>query len=177
MLMPQQLQTFIPPENRRPPQPMTAPGGMGGGASGGQSGNTGFNVSSPIQPQGVFTPQQTRQAMNQKLNQGAMDFGWLTRQHARPGFRQNSPGFQQLAAPQYGAAQAGAQAGARQVAAGDYLANRNNQLAGQLLRADQSLGAAQSGLQNLGRQVDYREGVANLQNNFLAQLLRQFGGS
>lgn len=137
-----------------------------------------IEVSSNINPTGVFSPQMTRSKANQQLARAhqAGDIRGVQKQIARPGARFNSAANVAAAAPIAAANYAQGAGDAAGTRLQDMSANQANLLQMELDRAMQAMGAANTAQQMQGYQNQYQLGQEGLRQGLLAQLLALFGG-
>lgn len=128
-------------------------------------------IHTSINPQNIYSQQQTDQATNQAMalaHQGA-NLPWLQSQMRRPGMSVNSPATQARALPQYAGALAQGEEARYSVPMEDMIANSQHMLAGQTAREDEALGWAR--LQSMLNTAQQRFGAQLISN-----LLSQFAG-
>lgn len=128
-------------------------------------------INTSIQPTGIYSPQQTQQAMHQGVanaQQGA-NMPWLQSQMRRPGMSVNSPATQSRALPQFAGALAQGNEAQWAIPMEDMIANASHLLQGQTAREDEALGWGR--LQSLMNTAQQRFGAQMISN-----LLSQFAG-
>lgn len=128
-------------------------------------------IHTSINPQNIYSPQQTNQATNQAMataQQGA-NLPWLQGQMRRPGMSVNSPATQSRALVPYSQALAQGEEARYAVPMEDMIANAQHMLSGQTAREDEALGWGR--LQSLMNTAQQRFGAQLISN-----LLSQFAG-
>jgi len=132
-----------------------------------------YPLQSDINPQPVFSDQQTRSAMNQRWNEGVQNAFTAQRDGGLEGMGFASPALQATrAVDSMQALNQGAQ-GAQEISLADRIANSKNMMAGQMARGDDWL----SQLRNLGGFDRANQGYgAGSRNMILQALLGGYGG-
>lgn len=128
-------------------------------------------INTSITPTGIYSPQQTQQAMHQGVasaQQGA-NMPWLQSQMRRPGMSVNSPATQSRALPTYAGALAQGQEAQWAIPMQDMIANAQHMLSGETAREDEALGWGR--LQSMLNTAQNRFGA-----QMLSTLLSQFVG-
>lgn len=128
-------------------------------------------IHTSVQPQNIYSQDQTTQAMHQGVasaQQGA-NMPWLQSQMRRPGMSVNSPAMQSRALPAYAGALAAGNEAQYAIPMEDMIANANFRLSGETAREDEALGWGR--LQSMMNTAQQRFGA-----QLIANLLSQFGG-
>lgn len=128
-------------------------------------------IQTSINPSGIYSPQQTLEAVNQAVASQHMqaNMPWLQSQLRRPGMSVHSPFTQRQALPSYVSALAGGRAAEAGIPFEDAIANAQHVLAGQVSRESEG-----QGLARLASQIGAAQ--RGFGTNVLMQILNLLGG-
>lgn len=129
----------------------------------------GMNINTSINPQNIYSPQQSQYAANQAQASSVIPLPWLQGRYAGNGMSVNSPGVTSQVLPQYAQGQLAGLNASAMIPFQDTVANAQHQTAGQQGREGEAIDWAR-----LASSADSTN--RNFQMNSLQSLLSLLGG-